>query len=202
MRDLPERSDEELLAEAGRENRPAFAAFFDRHAGALWRFLSHHLGSEADAEDVLQQTFLAAWRGAAGARVEHGARPWLFTIARHAAERAGRRRRRREAHEASLETLGEAAGFACVEFTPEHVAEALEEKDLLEAALGALEPEEREVIVMRDIEGWSGQEAADVLGLTLAAQKSRLHRARLRLAAEVRRRVSDGNAGTSAGGAS
>ncbi|NUP95191.1 MAG: RNA polymerase subunit sigma, partial [Planctomycetaceae bacterium] len=51
------------------------------------------------------------------------------------------------------------------------------------------EPDERELLVLRDLQGLSGAEVAALLGIGLAAQKSRLHRARLRLAIEVRRRM-------------
>lgn len=182
-------SDAQLLAAAARGDRAAFARFVDRHASVLWRFLRSMLGTDADAEDVLQQTFLAAWSSADGARVEDGARPWLFTIARHAAGRTGRLRQRREERERSLDELGEAAGFACEELTPEAVAATLEERSHLEDALAELSPEEREVIVLRDVEGIPGREVADLLGLSLPALKSRLHRARLHLACAVRRRV-------------
>jgi len=184
--DAHETTDAELLAAAGRGDRPAFAVFVERHARVLWRFLRPWLGAEADAEDALQQTFLAAWRGAASARVADGARPWLFAIARHEAGRLGRLRRRRREHEDSLERLGEAAGFACETLTPERAAEAVEERARLEQALASLDPEDREVLVLRDVEGWTGPEAAEVLAISLAAEKSRLHRARLRLAAALR----------------
>lgn len=184
-----ERSDAELLAAASGGDRDAFATFVDRHAASLWRFLHTHLRSDEDAEDVMQQTFIAAWKGAGGARAEGGARPWLFTIARHAAERVGRRTVRRAERESSLEALGESAGFACTDTTPEAVAEALEAHDLLDAALSDLDANDRAVLALRDVEGLDGHATARALGLTLAAMKSRLHRARLHLAAAVRRRA-------------
>jgi RNA polymerase sigma-70 factor (ECF subfamily) len=56
----------------------------------------------------------------------------------------------------------------------------------MELALGQLDEEEREVVVLRDLEGLSGEETAAALGVSLAAMKSRLHRARLRLVAAVK----------------
>jgi len=184
-----EPSDAALLSATSAGDRDAFEAFVERHAPALWRFLVLAMRTNEDAEDVMQQTFLAAWKGASGARVERGARPWLFTIARHAAERVGRRTVRRADQEASLEALGEAAGFASEQATPEAFAEALEAQDLLEAALGDLASDDRAVLVLRDVEGLDGRATAEALGLTLAAMKSRLHRARLHLAVAVRRRA-------------
>jgi RNA polymerase sigma-70 factor (ECF subfamily) len=67
---------------------------------------------------------------------------------------------------------------------------ASQRRDLLAAAFEALTPEDREVLTLRDLEGLSGEQTAALLGVGLAAMKSRLHRARLALAARVRNEVS------------
>lgn len=192
MANTLEPADAELLARAAAGDAPAFDHFVARHCAAVLRYagsLAHHA---ADAEDVLQQTFLQAWRSAAGARVEAGARPWLFTIARHALQRL--RRRPVDAHEppVSLESLGGDAGFAAPGVTPQRVAVAMEERAVLHEALAALPAADREVLVLRELEQLPGDAVAGVLGLSIEAMKSRLHRARLRLVAEVRRRLPDG----------
>ena len=187
-------SDRELLGRAAAGDHAAFTGFVRRHRAAVWRFARAATRSVQDAEDVLQQTFLAAWGAAADARAEHGARPWLFGIARNAVRRQGRRRAGEPVSMESLEGLGEAAGFGDEACTPEALAVVLEERELLREALAALADEEREVIVLRDLEGLSGEQAAAVLGLELGALKSRLHRARLRLAGELYRRVRDPHA--------
>jgi RNA polymerase sigma-70 factor (ECF subfamily) len=69
---------------------------------------------------------------------------------------------------------------------PEALAGRLETQAMLERALASLGDEDREVIVLRDLEGLSGEETAQALGLSLPAMKSRLHRARLRLLAAVK----------------
>ncbi len=83
-----------------------------------------------------------------------------------------------------LMTLGREAGWGSDD--PEALAIAAERRDTLTRALQALSPGDREVLILRDIEGLSGQEAAEVLAITGAALKSRLHRARLRLARALR----------------
>lgn len=179
-----------LLAQAAAGDRAAFTTFAQRHRAAVWRFARVATRRAEDAEDVLQQTFLAAWRAAADARAEGGARAWLFGIARNAVRRQGRRRAGEPDSLESLETLGAQAGFGDESCSPEALAAALEERALLQDALDALDEHEREVIVLRDVEGLSGEEVARVLEIPLAAMKSRLHRARLRLAAQLRRRMS------------
>ncbi len=179
--------DAELLRRSAGGDRDAFDDFVLRHQDAVFRYLRSLTGEEADAEDAMQVTFLAAWRASESFRGEGSARGWLLTIARHA---LGRQRRRRSAEPAefvSLESLGCAAGWGEAPGSiPEEDPGGL--RALLEGAMTRLSAEEREVIVLRDLEGFSGEEAAAVAGLTIPALKTRLHRARLRLAAELRGR--------------
>lgn len=87
--------------------------------------------------------------------------------------------------EAPLVELGVAAGWGEVR-DPEARVSAMEDHARLHRALDALSPADREVITLRDLEGLSGPEAAQVLDLPLASLKTRLHRARLRLLARLR----------------
>lgn len=154
------------------------------HQAAVYRYLAALLGQAADAEDALQETFLAAWRNAASFRGQGPPRAWLFTIARHSASRLRRRRVDEPEDLVSFDQLGLDAGWGA-ELDPLATGEA--GRELVRSALDRLTPDEREVIVLRDLEGFSGEEAAELLGLSLPAMKTRLHRARLRFVAEVRR---------------
>lgn len=182
-----ELSDALLLARAGAADREAFATLVERHQASVFRFARTVVTRPADAEDVLQQTFLAAWRGASRFRGESSVRTWLFTIARNAALGLRAREARWPAAEVPLDELGVAAGWGSAD--PESVAVAAERRAAFEAALRALEPADREILTLRDLEGLSGDETAGLLGLSLPAMKSRLHRARLALAAKVRQEV-------------
>ena len=88
-----------------------------------------------------------------------------------------------------LARLGERAGWGSE--TPEALMAALERRDALERGLDTLRSEEREILLLRDVEGLSGDEAAEVLGISRAAMKSRLHRARLGFAAAMRKELDD-----------
>ena len=87
----------------------------------------------------------------------------------------------------SLDELGVEAGWGA-----EDALEVLARKDALRQAMATLDPEDQEILTLRELEGLSGPEAAEVLGLSLAAMKSRLHRARLKLAAALRKGGIDG----------
>jgi RNA polymerase sigma-70 factor (ECF subfamily) len=175
-------SDSELLRRTADGDHEAFTVFVDRHEGAMYRFLSARTGSSADSEDALQETFLAAFRGSGSYRGEGSARSWLFGIARNLSKRLYRKRVGEPDEMVPLEELGLQAGWGCPPWTDSFL-ESLERRDTLEKALQRLSPEEREILILRELEGFSGDETAAVLELSLSAMKSRLHRARLRLAA-------------------
>ncbi len=175
--------DGALLARIAAGDRSAAPVFVARHKAALFRFAEALLRDRSLAEDVLQETFLAALRGAGAFRAEGSARGWLFTIARHAAIRL----RPREAplsEDEDMESLGVEAGWGAPD--AEEQLASWQSRALVNRALEALDPEDREVLVLRDAEGLTGPEAAGVLQISLAAMKSRLHRARLRMLAAVR----------------
>lgn len=175
--------DPELLVGIARGDRGATAVFVARHKAALFRFAGAILRDDALAEDVLQEAFLSAIRGAAGFRGEGSARGWLFTIARRAALRL-RPRESPLGEEEDLESLGADAGWGAPD--PEQLLADEQSRAAVNRALATLDAEDREILVLRDAEGLSGPEAAEVLQISLAAMKSRLHRARLRLVAALR----------------
>lgn len=185
------RTDTELLTASAAGDTAAFDEFVRRHRASVFRCAKALARHDADAEDVLQQTFLQAWRSAGSAAVQEP-RAWLHTIARHALLRLRRVPSRQTADDVSLEVLGADAGFASAMATPERLAAATEEQGLLHRTLAALPAADREVLVLRELEQMSGEQTAQLLGLSVEAMKSRLHRARLRLVAELRRHLPDG----------
>lgn len=181
--------DRTLLSACAGGDRSGCAAFVERHLPAIWRYARLLTGDDATAEDVLQDTLLAALQGAGGFAGVGSARAWLYTIARNS---LARRHRRRVGEPARfddsdlIDVLGPAAGFGADDADAERALAAAEERGRVRAALGTLSPTDQEVLVLRDIEGLDGDEAAAVIGLPLPAMKTRLHRARLRLAARLR----------------
>jgi len=149
------------------------------------RLLAATAVTTADAEDALQDAFISAWRSAAGFAGDGSARGWVLTIARHALHRRYRRRAGEPESFETLDELGAAAGWGSDE-PPDAMVERLESRERLQQALAALAEDDREVLILRDLEEMSGEETARVLGLSIRAMKSRLHRARLRLAARLR----------------
>jgi RNA polymerase sigma-70 factor (ECF subfamily) len=177
----PDTGDDELLSLAARGDRAAFERFVARHEFAVWRVVRALETDLPRAEDALQETFLAAWRSAKNFRGEQSARAWLLSIARHAVYRQHRKRSGEPAELGSLVELGCAAGLGG-EPTTDPMG-TLEQRDAILRAFERLSEEDREAIVLRDVAELSAEEAARIAGTSVAAHKSRLHRARLKFAA-------------------
>ena len=172
------------MARAAGGDRAAFAAIVDRHGARVFHLARALTRDDAAAEDVLQDTFLAAWRGAAGFRGDGHVASWLYAIARNAAHRRGRRADQVATDDRSLEALGAAAGWG----QPDVAAAVTRSEDraALDAALATLSDDDRAAIWLHHVLEESFDDTARVLGCSVAAVKSRLHRARLALAAALR----------------
>ena len=152
------------------------------HRAVVQRFVRRLTGDEVEAADLTQETMVEALRHVDQWR---GGRGWLLAIARNKVRAARRTEREAPEEPQTLEALGLEAGWGAP-MDPEALNAQLEERRLLEQAMASLSDDAREILTLRELEGLSGDETAQALGLTLAAMKSRLHRARLALAACVR----------------
>jgi RNA polymerase sigma-70 factor (ECF subfamily) len=144
------------------------------------------LGNEADAEDVTQEVFLQLLRKLDTFRGESSFPTWLYRVTVNAALGYRRKRAARQARVdagAKPEQIPEGATSSGPvrrwPLTPERLALEEETHQLIESASAGLPETYRDVFVLADVEQLPNQEIADLLGLSLAAVKSRLHRARL-----------------------
>jgi RNA polymerase sigma-70 factor, ECF subfamily len=179
--------DQKLLTAARSGDREALEELLERHQSQVYRFGMKMCGDREDARDVLQDTLLAMARGVRDFRGESSISTWLYTVARSFCIK--KRRRSKFAPETvhSLET-DLAVDAKALADPAESPAEALVGKRIEEGlakAIGDLEPKYREVLVLRDMEGLSAKEVAEVLGIGVDTVKSRLHRARLAVRAQM-----------------
>lgn len=177
----------ELVRRAKDGCRTSFGVLVNRYSRSVRRVARSICGDDARGDEAAQDAFLLAYRKLNRLEDVDAFRPWLMRITRNRAletirRRAGEPSRHEELD--SIEHLGIAAGWGTR--SPERIAERRQRLLHVAKALDALSPEDREIIVLRDIEGVSGPEVAEVLGVHLNAAKSRLHRARLRLMAQLR----------------
>ncbi|HEX8796898.1 MAG TPA: sigma-70 family RNA polymerase sigma factor, partial [Polyangiaceae bacterium] len=159
------------------ESKESIGKLLESYAPTIHRFALRMCRDPEDARDVVQETMLAASRGLDGFRGESSLSTWLFTIARSFCIKARRLRTGEPERVLSLESE-DVEPMRSGAAAPDEAAGERELGRALEAAIGALDPMYREVLVLRDAEGLTAPEVATVLGIGVDAVKSRLHRAR------------------------
>jgi RNA polymerase sigma-70 factor (ECF subfamily) len=159
------------------ESKESIGKLLESYAPTIHRFALRMCRDPEDARDVVQETMLAASRGLDGFRGESSLSTWLFTIARSFCIKARRLRTGEPERVLSLESE-DVEPMRSGAAAPDEAAGERELGRALEAAIGALDPMYREVLVLRDVEGLTAPEVATVLGIGVDAVKSRLHRAR------------------------
>jgi RNA polymerase sigma-70 factor (ECF subfamily) len=181
------RSDEQLLAEARGGNVRALEDLLERHQAQIYRFGMKMCRHPEDARDVLQDTLLTMSRGVRDFRGASSLSTWLYSIARSHCLKKRRRSQFAPAEERSLDTdvAAEAGRLTDPGAAPDEAVSGKQVEEVMDAAISALEPMYREVLLLRDVEGLTAPEVAEVVGVSVQAVKSRLHRARL----AVRQRV-------------
>ena len=174
-------SDGELLAAARQGDAAALEALLVRYQPHLYRFGLRMCGNENDAGDVAQESLISMARSLRDFRGDASVSSWLYTIARRFCIKKRRRSKFAPAREESLDAPGIDAAHRLADPapSPEQTATNRELQRALTLAIDGLEPTQREVLVLRDIEGLSAPEVASVLGVSVDAVKSRLHRARV-----------------------
>jgi len=173
----------DLISRAQAGDVDAFEALAGVHADRLYAVALRFLGDGGEAEDVLQETLLRAWRGIRGFEGRAMVFTWLYRIAVNESNRALDRRQGRRAN---IPVDEEAIQVPAPPMDgPASHAERRELREALKLAIGQLSVPCRTALVLRDIEGLSTREAAEIAGVGEAAFKSRLHQARLRVRALV-----------------
>jgi len=176
-----------LLARARQGDSDAFRVLVERHSHAVFRLAYRMTGSEEDAEDVVQETFLRAYRqlGRFQARAEFGT--WLYRIAANCAVDFMRARaaRRDQSRAEGLERLDADAAAASAHPGPDRLAESAEARARLARALADLTPLERAAFTLRHHEGRSTREIAELLGIGASAAKHSVFRAVRKLRASL-----------------
>jgi RNA polymerase sigma-70 factor (TIGR02960 family) len=196
----PATTDDAVVAAARAGDEAAFAALVDRHRRELHVHCYRMLGSFEEAEDLVQETFLRAWRRRDSVQDGPGLRAWLYRIATNACLDELRRNRRRVA---SLHSFAEVPWLqpypdrlldemAPSDSQPDTVVVARETIELtFLAVIQLLPPRQRAVLLLRDVLGWPAAATAAALDTSVAAANSALQRARATLRARLPGRPSE-----------
>lgn len=177
--DLALRSDDELMQALGRGDESSLGELLRRYQRPLVGYLAGIVNDVERARDLAQESFFRVYRHAGGYKPTSSRfTTWLYHIARNLARDELRSRRRRV-------QLCSASDERGLEDTPAwctSVADAVEQREVVLRALQALASRDRELILLRDVEGRSYEEISARVGLPLGTVKSGLSRARQRFA--------------------
>ncbi|OZM71073.1 RNA polymerase subunit sigma-70 [Amycolatopsis antarctica] len=188
-------TDEQLVTRAARGDGAAFDQLVRRHTPRMYRVALRITGSPAEAEDVLQDAWISAWRGLAAFRSESQVSTWLYRVVTNAALAHIRRRKPTVSLDAALTGDGDdESGLGLMDTAlvadrragPEQHAVRAEQADAVHRAIAGLDVAQRVPLVLRELEGLSYEEVAEVLQVSVPALRSRLHRARVALLARLK----------------
>lgn len=181
-----EPSDRELMGRLAAGDRDALQPLMERHSRRVYRIALAYLRRPDDALDVVQETFVKAFRNASRWEPASEVAPWLTRIAVNQAIDTYRRGRRRLALEAPLPETDRSFDVEAREASPERRAMGREAAERVSRALVSLPETQRAVFVMRHYDEMSLEEIATALELRLGTVKSSLHRAVHRLRERLR----------------
>jgi RNA polymerase sigma-70 factor (ECF subfamily) len=192
--ELAQMEDAELVRVAQGGDTKAFDELVKRYRDKVYRLSFKILRHEEDASEALQDAFLSAYRGLKNFKAESTFSTWLYRIATNAS--LMKYRRRREGHislEQSQSPEGGGEPLQIPDWTAQPLTDLLnsETREAMEDGIQKLPEELRTVFVLRDIEGLSNSEVSEVLQLSVAAVKSRLHRARIFLRDRLNRHFAE-----------
>jgi RNA polymerase sigma factor (sigma-70 family) len=157
----------EQIVSAAQQGEPrAIAILLEGSHAHVQRFAHTLCSTPEDAEDAAQEALIILYRKIGTLRAAAALASWMFQIVRNECIRRSRVMFRRPVSAASVESSAEDAALARLEI------------ERIVNSIAGLPPEQRAVLVLRDIHGLSGQATAQALGLSRAAMKSRLHRGR------------------------
>ncbi len=178
------KAEQRLAAQAQAGDPAAMRRLLEELSVPIYKFGRRFCRNEEDAQDVMQESLAALVRTLPRWRGDSALSTWAYSVARNT---CGRMRRRRAGAPQRLESLEDEATNAAVQRVaapgpdPAREFERASLRAALDTALAALPAAQREVVVLRDVEGLSTREVAATLGLAEEAVKSRLHRGRLAL---------------------
>jgi RNA polymerase sigma-70 factor (ECF subfamily) len=183
-----------VMPDAPQETAAATAVrrLIEEHGGRLYQLASRFCGNKDEAEDLVQEVFLNAYRSWDSFRGDADERTWLYRIAARACQRMHRKRSGEPEQIASLSDLLP-FGTPRIAVIPAEQDDALQQqiaaeaKERLEAEITRLPEDFRVPLILKEIAGFSVREVAEILGLEEATVRSRVHRARLKLRAAVDR---------------
>ncbi|WP_184729215.1 RNA polymerase sigma factor [Saccharopolyspora phatthalungensis] len=169
------------MAAARRGDDAAFDMLVRRHSTKMYRVAYRILADSAEAEDAVQEAWVSAWRSLGRFRGDSAPTTWLYRVVTNAALATLRRRKPTVPLSPNDELIPDRATA-----DPEDQVVRSEEAARVHRAIATLEPSQRVPLVLRELEGLSYEEIAEMLDVPVTALRARLHRARVTLLARLK----------------
>jgi len=180
-----QRSDAELALKARDGDRTAYEQLVKQYKNRIYRFIRRHVGTDEDAYDVVQDTFISAWLALHRFDQKKTFSTWLHAIALNKCRDLGRRQAVRRRLSYLVAFFDKAQRSAAQEDNTGERLEREEQLELLDKAITKLPPAWKEPLLLTVVSGMSQEQAASQLGITTKAVEMRIRRARKRLAITI-----------------
>ena len=185
-------TDVDIMSEVAAGNTEVYNKIVSRYRGRLYSFVFRFVNDRETAEDIVQETFLRAFRKRREYRAIANFSTWLFTIAGNLAKSELRRRKRWRFFSLHKDDDSE-TGFELPDesYLPDRMTESSITDTQIQEAIQSLPANYRQVVLLRDVEGMSYQEIAEIIRSPVGTVKSRVNRARLRLQQKLKQEGRD-----------
>ncbi len=175
-------TDEELITRFQNGDVYAFDLLVRRYKDPLLNFIYRFLGDLVESEDIVQETFYRVYKNKHYYKEVAKFSTWIYTIAGNLAKTELRRRKRRKVFSIHKETAAEKElELPDLKSDPEKEVNTIITENIIQKAITSLPQKFRQVIVLRDIQGFSYEEISSIIKVPLGTVKSRVNRARLKL---------------------
>ena len=190
---MPEGYEQKLVERLQRRDEAAFNELVRLYQAKIYRLVFRMLGDRAEAEDLAQEVFVTVFKSIDGFRGDSKLSTWLYRVAtNHCKNRIKYLNRRARGQKKELDEIADRDAIESATMTtsaqvhrPDDMATARETESIVQQALSELPEDQRELVVLRDIENMTYEEIQSVTGLPEGTVKSRLHRARIALQKRV-----------------
>ncbi len=188
-------TDQQLVQRAQRGDLRAFDLLVLKYQGRIAALVSRYVSDAGEVEDVTQEAFIKAYRALGKFRGDSAFYTWLYRIAANAAKNHLVAKGRRPGADATIEDAEgfEEGGMLSESASPEALAMGNELAEVVESALNALPDELKAALMLREFDGLSYDDIADVLGCPVGTVRSRIFRAREAIDQRVKEQISGGS---------
>jgi len=175
-------TDEELIARFQNGDAYAFDLLVKRYKDPLLNFIYRFIGDLVESEDIVQETFYRVYKNKHYYKEVAKFSTWIYTIAGNLAKTELRRRKRRKVFSIHKESpIDREFELPDLKSDPEKEVNTIVTEKIIQKAISSLPQKFRQVIVLRDIQGFSYEEISGIIKVPLGTVKSRVNRARLKL---------------------